>query len=109
MNCQRVHQEAVKIVNTCNQCRISGTECITSPNRMRVLVVQLTTFFCEGFDILALVCDMSNDHTAVEDKVSEIIPVVYGIYHVTKAITNSICNNTAMLKDSYFSAVSKPY
>ena len=46
---------------------------------------------------------MSNDHTAAEAKVAANIPVVYGIYHFAKAITNSLRNNTLILLDSYFS------
>ena len=100
---QYVH-EAVKTVNTCNSCRLSGTDCKFSVNKKGPCISCSTNnVICEGLTALALVCDMSNDHTSVEEKVDDIIPLVYGIYHVAKAITNYIRNNTAILKDSYFS------
>ena len=97
-------EEAVKMVNTCRPCQLSGTECIFSANKKGACIRCSTkNVICEGLAAQALVCDMSNDHIAAEAKIDELIPVVYGIYHVAKALTNYIRNNTALLEDSYFS------
>ena len=40
----------------------------------------------EGLAAMALVCDMSNDYIAAEAKIDELIPLLYGIHHVAKAL-----------------------
>ena len=74
-----------------DKCQLSGTHCIFSANKKRVSISCSTkNVICEGLAELALLCGMSNDHIAAKAKKEELIPVVYGIHHVAKALTNHI-------------------
>ena len=60
---------------------------------------------CLGFYVAGTVVDMASAHKAANDFLEEKdCHIVYAIYHVIKALTNATRNNTAILKDCYFSS-----
>ena len=84
-------EKAVKMVNTCRPCQLSGADWIFSANKKRACIICSTkNVICKSLAAMALVCDMSNDHIAAEAKIDELILVVYGLYHLAKVLTNHI-------------------
>ena len=97
-------KRSVELVQACISCRQVGLDnCKFAEGSHSCINCKSKGLFCESFNVQGFVCDMAEDHIAVEEKVDAIVPLVYGIYHIVKAITNYARNNTLILNGCYFS------